>query len=92
MNRSALGIQFQNYAGNRVNYLFTPEHILRESLTFTDTFQVTAGRFTLDSVYNVSRRNVFLRLSLQAEINQSQTGLRFYKRVYPNQMLQTSKP
>lgn len=92
MDYSEDEIVFAGYSGDVVRYRFSQDNILREGRVFTDTFQIPSSRLVIDSVRNASRKRTFVRLAIGVEVNQSRSTLHFYKRIYPNQLLQTFKP
>ena len=84
-------IYFNGYAGERVSYQFFDDYILRNSETFVDTFQIKLKTMVLDTVKSKSEQFVFQKIKLNVESNEKELDLRFYKRVYPNELLQKIK-
>jgi hypothetical protein len=84
-------IAFNGYAGERVSYQFSDDYILRNSETFVDTFRIKLNRMMMDTVKSKSEQFVFQKVKLNIESNEKEMDLRFYKRVYPNELLQTIK-
>ncbi|PXY43141.1 PulJ/GspJ family protein [Flavobacterium hydrophilum] len=84
-------IAFNGYAGERVLYQFSDDYILRNSETFIDTFRIKLNRMIMDTVKSKSEQFVFQKIKLNIESNEKEMDLRFYKRVYPNELLQTIK-
>src|SRR5690606_15192619 len=84
-------IVFNGYAGERVKYNFEEEYILRSRETFIDTFKIKWNRITIDSVKNKSERIIFQKLKLNILVNENNMDLKFYKRVYPNELLKAIK-
>lgn len=84
-------IYFNRYTGERVLYQFSEHYILRNSETFIDTFRVKLNRMILDTVRSKSEQFVFQKIKLDIEVNEKEMDLRFYKRVYPNELLQNIK-
>ena len=91
MNAAENGIDFKGYSGTAVNYRFFEAYILRNSETFTDTFRIKLKQVRIDSVQNKSRKVVFQKLALGTEINEKEMNLKFYKRVYANELLKAIK-
>lgn len=79
---------FKGYAGEIVKYSFQEEYILRSKESFVDTFQIKSKQIIVDSVKSNSDRLVFRKLRLNVEVNKKVMDLRFYKRVYANELLQ----
>jgi FtsP/CotA-like multicopper oxidase with cupredoxin domain len=79
---------FNGYTGEAVKYSFQQEYILRNNETFTDTFHIKLKQIVVDSINNKSKRMVFQKLKLSVEVNESEMDLKFYKRVYANELLQ----
>lgn len=84
-------IYFNGYAGERVSYQFFDDYILRNSETFIDTFKIKLNRMDLDTVKSKSNQFVFQKIKLNIVSNEKELDLRFYKRVYPNELLQRIK-
>ena len=84
-------IYFNGYTGERVLYQFSGDYILRNSEVFIDTFRVKVNRMILDTVKSKSEQFVFQKIKLNIEANEKEIDLRFYKRVYPNELLQKIK-
>lgn len=82
---------FKGYAGEIVKYSFQEEYILRSKESFVDTFQIKSIQITVDSVKSNSDRLIFRKLRLDVEVNKKVMDLRFYKRVYANELLQLIK-
>lgn len=80
-------IAFIGYSGKKINYLINPEYLLRINETFIDTFKVTIKKMVVDSAKNESKKLVFLKLKIDVEVNKSDFNLKFYKRVYANQLI-----
>lgn len=84
-------VTFKGYAGEIVKYSFQEEYILRSKESFVDTFQIKSKQIIVDSVKSNSNRLVFRKLRLNVEVNKKVMDLRFYKRVYANELLQLIK-
>jgi hypothetical protein len=84
-------IIFNGYAGESVKYNFEEEYILRSRETFIDTFKVKWNRIVIDSVKNKSHSIIFQKLKLNILVNGQEMDLKFYKRVYPNELLKAIK-
>lgn len=84
-------ISFNSYNGERVSYQFSDEYILRNSKTFIDTFRIKLNKMILDTVKSKSEQFVFQKVKLNIEANEKEIELRFYKRVYANELLEVMK-
>lgn len=84
-------IDFNGYTGERVSYQFSDDYILRNSETFIDTFRIKLNRMMVDTVKSKSEQFVFRKIKLNIESNEKEMDLRFYKRVYPNELLEKMK-
>ncbi|WP_426065112.1 PulJ/GspJ family protein [Flavobacterium sp. DSP2-3-1] len=82
---------FNGYAGETVKYNFQEEYILRSTEIFIDTFKIKLKQIVIDSVKNKSQRIVFQKLKLNVKVNEREMDLKFYKRVYANELLQAIK-
>lgn len=91
MTASENEIYFNGYAGERVTYQFFDDVILRNSETFVDTFQIKLKTMVLDTVKSKSEQFVFQKIKLNIESNEKELDLCFYKRVYPNELIQKIK-
>ncbi|MDW8850092.1 hypothetical protein SD960_08325 [Flavobacterium sp. MMLR14_040] len=84
-------IYFNGYTGEKVSYQFSDDYILRNSETFVDTFRIKLKRIVMDTVKSKTEQFVFQKIKLNIESNEKELDLRFYKRIYPNELLQTLK-
>ena len=84
-------IDFNGYTGDRVSYQFSDNYILRNSETFIDTFRIKLNKMMVDTVKSKSEQFVFQKIKLNIESNEKEMDLRFYKRVYPNELLEKMK-
>lgn len=91
MTASENEIYFNGYTGEKVSYQFFDDYILRNSGTFIDTFQIKIKRMIVDTVKSKSQQFVYQKMKLNVESNEKEIDLRFYKRVYPNELLQKIK-
>jgi len=91
MTASENEIYFNGYAGERVSYQFFDDVVLRNSETFVDTFQIKLKTMVLDTVKSKSQQFVYQKIKLNIEANEKELDLRFYKRIYPNELLQKIK-
>ncbi|RYG54876.1 MAG: hypothetical protein EOO01_00230 [Chitinophagaceae bacterium] len=88
MEASGNIISFKGYSGDVVLYHVEPGYILRESPAFADTLRLSVNKVAADTVRSQSGKNVFQRLAIGYVLNTEQMELRFYKKVYPSQLLQ----
>ncbi len=84
-------VVFNGYSGETVKYDFQEDFILRNNQTFIDTFKIKLNQIRIDSVKANSQKMVFQKLKLNLEVNESEMELKFYKRVYANELLQAIK-
>ncbi len=84
-------IDFNGYSGEKVSYQFSDDYILRNSETFIDTFRIKLNKMIVDTVKSKSEEFVFQKIKLNIESNEKELDLRFYKRVYPNELLEKIK-
>jgi len=84
-------IDFNGYSGEKVSYQFSDDYILRNSETFIDTFRIKLNKMIVDTVKSKSEQFVFQKIKLNIESNEKELDLRFYKRVYPNELLEKIK-
>lgn len=81
-------LEFQGYSGDKVDYHFQEEYILRATEIFTDTFRVPLRQLAIDSVKSKSEKLVFRRLKVEVEVSKQPMELKFYKQVYANELLE----
>lgn len=81
------GLAFKGYAGNTVTYRFSPDCILRDTETFTDTFAVESARLSVDSARDKSGKLTFVKLQLQLQVNEKPLALHFYKPVFTSELI-----
>lgn len=84
-------IHFKGYTGQRVYYQFYDHYILRNSENLIDTFKIKLNKMTVDTVKSKSEQFIFQKLKLNIDSNERETDLRFYKRLYPNELLEKTK-
>jgi hypothetical protein len=84
-------IDFNSYTGERVSYQFSDDYILRNSEAFIDTFRIKLNKMMVDTVRSKSEQFVFQKIKLNIQSNEKEMDLRFYKRVYPNELLEKMK-
>lgn len=84
-------IYFKGYTGEKVSYQFSDNYILRSNESFKDTFKIKLNRMVVDTVKSKSQQFVFQKIKLNIDSNEKQINLRFYKRVYPNELLEKIK-
>lgn len=81
-------LAFRGYAGEKTIYHFEEDFTTRSQETFVDTFKIKLKQIVIDTVKNRSERLLFQKLKLNVEINENESSLNFYKRVYANELLQ----
>ena len=84
-------IHFKEYTGQRVYYQFYDHYILRNSENLIDTFKIKLNKMTVDTVKSKSEQFIFQKLKINIDSNERETDLRFYKRLYPNELLEKTK-
>lgn len=88
MTVSEEGIIFSSYSGASVNYAIQEQYALRTQETFIDTFHVSINAIATDSVKSSLGKIIFRKLKLNLEVNEENIDLKFYKRVYANELLE----
>ncbi|WP_431244372.1 PulJ/GspJ family protein [Flavobacterium sp. P21] len=84
-------INFTGYNGEKINYLFSEEYILRNSETFIDTFRIKLNTLKIDTMKNNTETVVFQKIRMNLKANEEDLDLSFYKRIFPNESLQKMK-
>lgn len=87
MSVSEEEIIFNSYSGSTIKYAIQEKYALRTQETFVDTFHVSINRIATDSVKSSLGKIIFRKLKLNLEVNKEIIDLKFYKRVYANELL-----
>jgi hypothetical protein len=82
---------FKAYSGDITEYRMHEEYVLRSKGTFIDTFKVPIRQKRCDTITGKGKRVVFQRLAIAIELNKQTKYLRFYKRVYANDLIKSIK-
>lgn len=85
------GLVFYSYSGDRTTYVTNPEYLLRSREEFIDTFRIPVKQFRMDSLQNKTKTAVFQRLSINVSVNSQPMDLRFFKKVYTNELIKQMK-
>lgn len=80
-------IVFYSYSGNAVKYSLYLNYFIRIKDAFVDTFFIPIKRIKLDTIQNKTRNKVFQRLTLNVDVNKESMQLKFFKKVYSNELL-----
>lgn len=80
-------ISFYSYSGNLIKYSIYPDHFLRTKEVFVDTFLIPIREFRVDTIQNKTKQIVFQKLSLKIDVNTEPMQLKFFKKIYSNQLL-----
>ena len=81
------GITFNSYSGEVTNYLPSEDYTIRAKEGFLDTFKIPITNFIIDTIRNKNKKVIFQRLNLKLDVNKQQMHLKFFKRVYANQLI-----
>jgi hypothetical protein len=84
-------VLFKGYTTEKVSYDFLEDYTLRSREAFVDTFKIKLKSMNIDSVKTASQKMVFQKIQLKIEVNEKNIDLNFYKRVYPDELLQKIK-
>lgn len=79
---------FENYTNEKTEYVLEEDKILRYNKELVDTFQIRHLYFNIDSVKNKSENVIYQKLKMNVMVDSVPMSLAFYKRVYPNQLLE----
>lgn len=80
-------ITFKSYSGENIKYSFLEDYALRNNEIFIDTFKIKLNQIHIDTVKSKSEQFVFQKLKFNIEINENKMDLKFYKRIYANELL-----
>ncbi|TRW27541.1 hypothetical protein FMM05_02565 [Flavobacterium zepuense] len=78
---------FNNYDGSKSRYNYTAEYFVLERENLTDTFFVAVTKVKIDTISSESKKNIYQRLQCHLNIDNVETQLNFYKKIYADQLL-----
>lgn len=84
-------ITFKGYSGENIKYSFLEDYTLRNNEILIDTFKIKGNQIHIDTVKSKSEQFVFQKLKFNIEINENKMDLKFYKRIYANELLLKEK-
>jgi hypothetical protein len=84
-------ITFKGYSGENIKYSFLEDYTLRNNEILIDTFKIKLNQIHIDTVKSKSEQFVFQKLKFNIEINENKMDLKFYKRIYANELLLKEK-
>lgn len=84
-------IIFNGYQGKEIKYNYSEEFTIRIKEEFIDTFKIPLRDLIIDTIKNKNERVVYQRLKLNIEVNKQPMKLNFFKKVYPNQLIEAEK-
>lgn len=85
------GFVFYAYSGTMTKYSNKEEYLLRTRESFTDTFKIPIKQFKFDTLARRDKKIVFQRMALEIEVNKQPMQLKFFKKVYANDLLKSIK-
>ena len=91
MTTDETGITFKGYSGDVTKYLRYHDYTIRAKNDFLDTFKIPIANLKLDTLKNKNKRIVYLRLRMDLDVNKQSMDLKFYKRVFANQLIENYK-
>lgn len=84
-------IAFVGYSGDITQYIRYQDYTIRSQKEFKDTFKIAITNMILDTVKSNNNRVIFNRLKVDFDVNKQKMSLRFYKKVYANQLIENCK-
>jgi hypothetical protein len=81
---------FLSYSGDVTKYIKHQEFLLRSRDEFTDTFRIAARELKFDTLSN-GRGIVFQRLTMDVDIDKLPASLKFFKKLYANDLIKPIK-
>ena len=81
------GVLFNTYDGGVTEYKLAEKYFTRNQNDFIDTFYLTVKKVRIDTVKSASGRVEYQRLKWNISINDKDTQLSFYKRIYANDLI-----
>lgn len=91
MSETENGLIFKKYSGDVVVFEKQEKYLLRKAQTFVDTFQFEVSAIYFDTISNASKSKIFQRLNVAMQVDKNEQKMRFYKPIYPNQLIRTEK-
>ena len=85
------GFVFYSYSGDKTQYNMHEEYILRSRQEFMDTFRIPIKQLKFDTIANANKRIVFQRVAMAIEVNKLPMDLKFFKKVYANELIKSIK-
>ena len=82
---------FDNYQGKEVSYQYNEDFTIRIQEEFIDTFRVSFKNLIIDTIKSKNDRIVYQRLKLKVDVNSQPMKLNFFKKIYPNQLIEAEK-
>lgn len=73
--------------GEKRYYNFNDLFFERSSQVFKDTFNISVTALKTDTLKSNNGKHVYQRLFIEADVNKNKTDFTFYKRIYPNEQL-----
>lgn len=81
-------ITFFSYSGEKVKYNLYPNYFLRTKEEFIDTFAIPIKEFKIDTIQNKNKRIIFQKLTLNVDVNKEAMQLKFFKKIYSDELIQ----
>ncbi|MGK4568999.1 PulJ/GspJ family protein [Flavobacterium sp. 3HN19-14] len=84
-------IIFYSYSGNATRYQLRDRYMLKDRGEFSDTFHFPVRSLRLDTIHNKKMTSAFQRLRLGIELNSGSRELKFFRKIYANELIETIK-
>lgn len=81
-------IDFFSISKGKIKYVFADEYIIRNQKEYLDTFKLKETKFKIDTLKNNNKKKVFSRIQMETMINGQLVGLKFFRKVYANELIQ----
>lgn len=78
---------FTMYSGGRIEYRRQQDYVVRSKEEFIDTFRLSVGRLTMDTITNGDKNVIYQRLKIDVRGGESDYNLRFFKKVYSESLM-----
>lgn len=79
---------FKLISDSIITYSINENYIIRKNNTFVDTFNFSIQDVKFDTIRDANKQNVFQRVDVNVNSNAEKIRFKFFKRIYPNQLIE----
>jgi len=89
MDVTESGLLFTGYNGDITEYKLSEKYFVRKQNDFTDTFNLIVKNIKIDTLESAAKKVKFQRVKWNIKINDKETQLSFYKKIYTNDLIKS---